>query len=555
MNSTDQGIVDDPVLAVTDLEVSFATPRGSVDAVRGVSLSVRTHEIVALVGESGSGKSVTSRAVLGLHPANATINGSIRLSGSELVGLSESQFRSIRGNRVAMVFQDASLALNPVFTIGGQLVDTIRANTRLSRRSARRRAVELLELVGIPEPERRFHYYPHQLSGGQKQRVVIATAISCDPELIIADEPTTALDVTVQAEILDLLRDLRDRLGTAILMITHNMGVVADLADRVVVMYHGEIVESAGVEELFSAPEADYTKELLSVVPTLEAGDPPAAARSRQAGLEEPVVEVEDLTVSFLQGWGRRFTAVDGVSLSVGTGETLAVVGESGSGKSTMARTIAGLESPTSGAVYVHGARLDDAGAAAVRKFRGSVGYVFQDPNWSLNPRRTIGDAIAAPLAYDGSVPAQEISRRIDTLLDAVRLPRSVRSRYPHELSGGQSQRVSIARAVIRSPSLLIADEPTSALDVSVQAQVLDLLSDLQGELGFACLFITHDLAVASGFADRVAVMCRGRLIESGPVQEVLAHPAVEYTQRLVASVPVADPVRQRQRRASAAAA
>lgn len=540
----------DSVLEIRGLTVTFATTSGAIEAVRGVDLDIRSGEILALVGESGSGKSVTSRSVLGLQPRNSTMSGSIKLSGRELVGLDEKELNTIRGKRVSMVFQEPSRALNPVFTIGSQLVDSIREHGQLAASEARRRAIELLGLVGIPDPVERLKYYPHQLSGGQKQRVMIATALACDPELLIADEPTTALDVTVQAEILRLLRDVRDRLGTSILLITHNMGVVADIADRVAVMNDGRIVETAEVFQLFDAPQDPYTRKLLSVVPKLALAED---LREVVAPPDRPsVLDVQRLTVRFSRGLGRgSFVAVDDVSFSLGRGETLALVGESGSGKSTVARSIVGLQKPTSGQLVIEGVELQSARPSQLRKLRRSAGYVFQDPNGSLNPQHQVGTSIASPLALEGGMSAEEISRRIDELLDAVRLPRAIRTKYPHELSGGQSQRVSIARALIRHPSVLIADEPTSALDVSVQAQVLGLLTDLQKEFGFACLFITHDLAVASSFADFALVLSKGKVVEYGRASQVLGAPKQEYTRRLVAAVPIADPTIQRARRAA----
>ena len=542
--------VPEPVLAIAGLTVSFATTSGRIDAVRGVDLTVGVGEILALVGESGSGKSVTSRAVLGLQPRTATVEGSIKLSGVELVDLDEKSFNEVRGKRVSMVFQEPSRALNPVFTIGSQMIDSIREHNDVSVAQARARAIELLDLVGLPDPADRMKYYPHQLSGGQKQRVMIATALTCDPELIIADEPTTALDVTVQAEILRLLRDVRDRLGTAILLITHNMGVVADIADRVAVMHDGRIVETADVFQLFAQPEDPYTRKLLSVVPKL-----PVAAQLIDVPVlpqRATVLEVSDLTVQFSLGFGRgTFLAVDGVNFDLGRAETLALVGESGSGKSTVARAIVGLQKPTSGSVTVQGVSIEGARGSQLRNLRRGVGYVFQDPNGSLNPQHQVETTIGAPLVMESGHSKAEISRRIDELLDAVRLPRETRKKYPHELSGGQSQRVSIARALIRRPSVLIADEPTSALDVSVQAQVLGLLTDLQKEFEFACLFITHDLAVASSFADFALVLSKGKQVEYGPALRVLGAPSEDYTRRLVAAVPVADPTIQRARRAA----
>jgi peptide/nickel transport system ATP-binding protein len=545
-NRTELSAGQPAVLEISDLNVWFDTNYGKVAAVRGASLSVASGEVLALVGESGSGKTVTSRTVLGLHPSNATVAGSVKLGGKELVGLSETAFNKIRGSKVAMVFQEPSRTLNPVFTIGSQLIDTLVTHLGLTRADAKKRAIELLDMVGIPDAAERIGYYPHQLSGGQKQRVVIATAISCNPELIIADEPTTALDVTIQAEILDLLRELRDRLNTAILLITHNMGVVADLADRVAVMHDGRVVETGGVYEVFGSPKDEYTRKLLAAVPKLRLTGPVGADPQPSSGT---VLEVSDLTVRFSRGLGRPgFLAVNGVSFSLDKAETLAIVGESGSGKTTIARTVAGLQRPSSGTVLLQGSDVARADAHQLRKLRSQVGYVFQDPNWSLNPHHKVAQSIAAPLSLDKTIAPEDVSSRIDALLDAVRLPREVRHKYPHELSGGQAQRASIARALIRRPLLLIADEPTSALDVSVQAQVLDLLTELQAELGFACLFITHDLAVVSEFADSVVVMSKGALVESGPAAAVLSSPGQEYTKKLVAAVPIADPELQRSR-------
>ncbi|WP_433261824.1 dipeptide ABC transporter ATP-binding protein [Actinosynnema sp. CS-041913] len=518
------------LLRISGLAVAF----GATEAVRGVDLAVAPGEIVALVGESGSGKSVTARAVLGLLPPTARVRGSVRLGAVELVGADEKVMRGVRGSRIAMVFQEPATALNPVHTVGWQLAAVLRAHRALSRASARREAVRLLDLVGIPEPATKVRHYPHQLSGGQKQRVVIALALANDPSLIIADEPTTALDVTVQAEILDLLRDLRDRLGTAILLITHNMGVVADLADRVAVMRRGEIVEQAAVDDLFTRPSRAYTRELLAAVPRLGHRDPAPPLASTDA------LRFTGVTVHY-----GDFTAASDVSLHVSRGEVVGLVGESGSGKSTLGRVAAGLLRPTTGAVTVLG---DDPRLRAVRR---RVGFVFQDPGSSLDPRLSIEDCIGEPLRVHKETT--RYTDRVAELLDAVRLPSSHARRRPRELSGGQRQRVGIARALALNPDLLIADEPTSALDVSVQAAILDLLTDLQRDHGFACLFISHDLAVVDSLAHRVAVLHRGRVVEQGPHHEVLRTPTADYTRKLVAAVPIPDPAAQRARRAGLA--
>ncbi|GAA3861625.1 ABC transporter ATP-binding protein [Saccharothrix violaceirubra] len=518
----------DPVLAVRDLTVSF----GPVQAVRGIDLTIAPGEILALVGESGSGKSVTARAVLGLLPHTATVGGSARLGDRELIGADEDELRSVRGKSIAMVFQEPATALNPVHTVGRQLAEVLRVHRPLTRKQARGEAVRLLDLVGIPEPATRVRHYPHQLSGGQKQRVVIALALANDPALIIADEPTTALDVTVQAEILDLLRDLRDRLGTAILLITHNMGVVADLADRVAVMHRGEVVEQAPVEDLFARPARAYTRELLESVPRLGHRAPAAPHEA-----ETDALAFDGVTVRY-----GAFTAVSDVTLTVGRGEVVGLVGESGSGKSTLGRVAAGILRPANGTVSVLGGDPVDP---AVRR---RLGFVFQDPGGSLNPRLSIHDCVAEPLRVHG-VDRSAHRARVVELLDAVRLPSSYVDRRPRELSGGQRQRVGIARALALRPDLLVADEPTSALDVSVQASVLALLTELQREHGFACLFISHDLAVVDSLAHRVAVLHRGAVVEQGPHHRVLRDPSADYTRRLVDAVPVPDPVAQRARR------
>ncbi|WP_263251389.1 ABC transporter ATP-binding protein [Saccharopolyspora rosea] len=529
------------LLSFTDLRVRFHTEQGTTDAVRGATFGVAPGEILAVVGESGSGKSVTAMSALGLLPPTAEVTGDVALRGTSLLEMSARELRRVRGRKIAMIFQEPMTSLNPV-TIGWQLVEAIRLHTDTTAAAARERAVELLDLVGVPEPRRRVRQYPHQLSGGQRQRVMIAMALACEPEVLIADEPTTALDVTVQAEILALLRDLRERLGMAILLITHDMGVVADIADRVVVLYRGEVVEQAEVDRLFRAPAHDYTERLLAAVPRL---------RVRQAEPEstaEPVLHVEDLVMSY---GGHR--AVDGVSLHVGRGEVLALVGESGSGKSTVGRCVARLVEPTAGRIVLDGRDVTHLSARRLRPLRRGIGIVFQDPSSSLNPRLTIGDSIAEPLRLHRVARGRELAARVDALLDAVELGSATRRRFPHELSGGQRQRVSIARALALEPQLLIADEPTSALDVSVQDAVLRLFQDLQRRLNFSCLFISHDLAVVDLLARRVAVLHRGRIVEQGERADVLGDPQHPYTRRLLAAAPVPDPVRQRERREAAA--
>ncbi|PII84404.1 glutathione ABC transporter ATP-binding protein [Leucobacter sp. OLJS4] len=556
------------VLEIQDLGVTFATDHGPVRAVDGVSLSISPGRVLAVVGESGSGKTVTARTVLGLLPETAVSQGAVVLrtrdgsGSSEILRLSDEQLREVRGRDVAMVFQEASTALNPVFTIGWQIAEGLRAHEKLSKKEARTRAIEVLGRVGIPDPEERVDYYPHQLSGGQKQRVMIAMALSLNPGLIVADEPTTALDVTVQAEILDLLRKLRDDFGTAILLITHNMGVVADLADDVAVMYQGELVEQAPVAELFANPREQYTKDLLGAV--LRLGDRSIRTQAREAVPEgasasgatrgEVLVAAQGLEIQYPGRLGRPgFRAVRGVDFEIAAGEVYSLVGESGSGKSTIGRAIAGLTAATGGSLRVLGHEMVGVKERRFRAARRDIGFVFQDPGSSFNPLLTIADNVAEPLVVHRIARNPQAARkRVDELLEAVQLPRSYGDRFPHELSGGQRQRASLARGLALDPKLLIADEPTSALDVSVQARVLELFAELQRELGFASLFITHDLAVVDALADRVGVLYHGELVEVGGCAEVLGAPTHPYTQRLLASLPVPDPVEQAERREAA---
>ncbi|MEU4600609.1 ABC transporter ATP-binding protein [Nocardia sp. GTS18] len=533
-------------LAVSGLSVTFTTDAGPVNAVRDVSYEVFPGEVLAIVGESGSGKSVSSRTAIGLLPQSASVRGLVTIGDRPVTSMTEKQLTALRGGAVSMVFQEPARALDPLFTVGFQICEALRAHSGMSRKDAKAKAVELLRLVGLPDPEHRVDYYPHQLSGGQKQRVMIAIAISCEPKVIIADEPTTALDVTVQAEILELLRDLRDRLGSAIVLITHNMGVVADLADRVVVMRAGEVVEQAPVHELFASPKAEYTRALLDAVPHLGS----ATARPEPDRTVEPVLDVRDLVVTFPGPFGRPpFRAVDNVSLQIRPGETLGLVGESGSGKSTIGRCVAALQRPTEGHVLIRGQDIAGLSPRKLRPIRRRFGFVFQDPAGSLNPRMTVGECVAEPLLVHGVGDKASIRERVRHMLDDVHLPAGTENRYPHELSGGQRQRASLARALVLDPDLLVADEPTSALDVSVQAAVLELFAELQRGCGWACLFISHDLAVVDQLADRIMVLRDGTCVEEGDNEQILRNPQHDYTRRLVAAVPVPDPVEQRRRR------
>ncbi|CAN5352645.1 ABC transporter ATP-binding protein [soil metagenome] len=534
------------VVDIQNLEVTFATDGGDVVAVDNVSLSAAAGEVVAIVGESGSGKSVTAKTIIGLLPETAATRGAIYLNGRDVIGLTGEKLRATRGRDAAMVFQEPSTSLNPVYTVGWQLAEGLRAHGKYTRKQARAKAIEYLEKVGIPDPKRRVDYYPHQLSGGQKQRVVISMALSLDPELIIADEPTTALDVTVQAEILDLLRRCRDEFGTAIVLITHNMGVVADLADRVVVMYEGKIVEQATANDLFSSPQHPYTQRLLAAVPRIDSTRERAPIPAAQ-----PVVEAKDLVIEFPGRLGEKaFRAVDGVSFSILPGEVLGLVGESGSGKTTIGRAIGGLTKVSGGSLRVLGHEMLGIRERAFKPVRGDIGFVFQDPASSFNPLLTIAQCVAEPLIVHGRAGDAAAARpRVDELLEAVQLPKAFGDRFPHELSGGQRQRASLARSLALEPTLLIADEPTSALDVSVQARVLELFVELQKQFGFAALFISHDLAVVDMLSDRIAVLYRGRLVEEGTGAQVLGAPQHPYTQRLLASLPVPDPAEQAVRR------
>ncbi|GAA2141449.1 ABC transporter ATP-binding protein [Arthrobacter humicola] len=544
-----------PVLDIDHLKVTFATDSGDVFAVKDVSLEVNPGEVLAIVGESGSGKTVTAKTILGLLPETATSQGAVLINGNNVITVSAAKLRQIRGRDVAMVFQEPSTALNPVYTVGWQIAEGIRAHAdtsghKISAKEAKARAVEALRKVGIPDPETRVNYYPHQFSGGQKQRVVIAAALALNPGLIVADEPTTALDVTVQAEILELLRDLRDQYGTSIVLITHNMGVVADLADRVVVMYQGDVVEEASSRVLFAQPKEDYTKKLLAAVPHLgrNSASEGMTERAHQGG--KVLVEAKDLTIEYPGRLGSpAFKAVDGVTFTVSEGEVFGLVGESGSGKTTIGRAIAGLNRTTGGSLKVLGYEMLNFKERTFKPLRKEIGFVFQDPAASFNPQLTIGDCVAEPLIIHSNPSPAEARKRVGELLESVQLPASYADRFPHELSGGQRQRASLARALILNPKLLIADEPTSALDVSVQAVVLELFKEIQQQFGFACLFISHDLAVVDMLSHWVGVLYKGKMVEQGLGNQVMGNPQHDYTKKLIASLPVPDPDEQARRR------
>ncbi|PMB98330.1 dipeptide ABC transporter ATP-binding protein [Brevibacterium luteolum] len=582
--STASGAGREPLLRIEDLDITFATDGGDVHAVNDLSLAVAPGEVLAIVGESGSGKTVTAKSILRLLPETATVGGAIIVSGDNVVTASREQLRELRGRSASMVFQEPSTALNPVFTVGWQIAEGLRVhNPKMSRKELRARVVEAMEKVGIPHASERCDYYPHQFSGGQKQRIVIAMALALGAKLIIADEPTTALDVTVQAEILDLLRDLRDEMDTAIVLITHNMGVVADLADRVAVMYRGDLVETADVQTLFADPREEYTRSLLAAVPRLtsvserEAGGleaeagageatgssgagsagaaAPGAATGTEAGRTRPdaapIVVAKDLEIVYPGGIGKPdFTAVDGVSFEIRPGEVFGMVGESGSGKTTIGRAIAGLTKATGGSLTVFGHEMVGFKERKFKPLRKRIGFVFQDPAASFNPHLSIGECVAEPIAvHQPDMSAHDRRQRTRELLEAVQLPEAYAQRYPHELSGGQRQRASLARGIALNPELLIADEPTSALDVSVQARVLELFAELQERFHYAALFISHDLAVVDMLSDRIGVLFHGRLLEEGTGAQVLGSPQHDYTRKLIASLPVPDPVEQAKRR------
>jgi peptide/nickel transport system ATP-binding protein len=547
-----------PILEVTDLGVDFWVDGTWYPAAIHMNYDVKPGEVLAIVGESGSGKSSSSMALLGLLPSNSRVTGSVKLRGREILNLNERQLRAVRGNDVAVIFQEPMTALNPVYTVGFQIVETLRLHMEMSPADAKKRAIELLEMVEMPDPEISFNKYPHQFSGGQRQRAMIAMSIACDPVLLVADEPTTALDVTVQAEILDLMRDLRHRLESAIVLITHDMGVVADLADKIIVMKDGEIVEAGPIHKIFTAPEHPYTQQLLAAVPHLGTGQAEVTEALVEAEKEhaEPVLKLDRVGIEYPKhGRVPAFRAVDDVSFEINPGEIVGLVGESGSGKTTIGRAAVGLLPVAGGVLTINGHDVGKASPRELRDLRRKIGIVFQDPGSSLNPRFPIGQSIGEPLLLAKQAKGKELDRMVENLLDQVELPRSFRNRYPHELSGGQRQRVGIARALALSPSLLIADEPTSALDVSVQARFLELLQGIQQELQFACLFVSHDLAVVDLLAHRIAVMRKGHLVEFGTRDEILRAPKDPYTQRLIAAVPVPDPTAQKERREARTAA
>ncbi|MFE0021279.1 dipeptide ABC transporter ATP-binding protein [Amycolatopsis sp. NPDC059021] len=503
--------------------------------VHEVNLTLRSGERAALVGESGSGKTMTALAVPRLNPAGVTVTGGrILLDGADLTAASERELEGVRGRRIAMVYQDPLSCLNPVRTIGAQLAEAIRAHRDVPAGEARAHAVRLLEEVGVPDAAKRVRDYPHQFSGGMRQRVMIAMAISCEPDVLIADEPTTALDVTTQARVLRLLGTLAERRGMAVLFITHDLAVASALCQRIHVMRAGRIVESGGLREVLAAPRHEYTRQLVGSVVTLDA----APAKARPAA-DDVLVEADGLVRRF----GTGVTAVDDVSLSVRRGETFGLVGESGSGKSTLSRLLLGLDTPTAGSVRFRGTDLASLRRSDLRRLRREMQIVLQDPVGSLNRRKTVEHIVGLPLLVHRKAAKRELRRRVAELLDLVGLPASFAGRYPHELSGGQCQRVNIARALAPEPSLLVLDEAVSAVDVVIQAQILELLRELQARLGLTCLFVSHDLAVVRYLAPRLAVMYRGRIVETGTREEIFGAPKHAYTRSLIAAIPALEGV------------
>ena len=527
-------MASESVLAIRDLKVRFRTNDGPCEAVRGIDLDVAAGEFVAIVGESGSGKSQSVMAAMGLLASNGEASGSIRYRGTELLGLSPARLNVYRGRKLAMIFQEPMTSLDPLFRIGAQMAAPLRRHQGLSRKAARARALELLKLVRIPHPERRLDSYPHELSGGQRQRVMIAMALANDPDILIADEPTTALDVTIEAEILALIAELRQRLGMAVILISHDLGLVRKYAERVHVMKAGEIVESGATSAIFERPVHPYTRALLAAEPHGRKAPPPANV---------PILlEARDLRVTFdlSRGlFGRHkavLHAVDGVDLSLRRGQTIGIVGESGSGKSTLGRAVLQLV-PAGGLVRFEDRALTGLDRAAMRPLRRSLQAVFQDPFGSLSPRLTVGEIVTEGLlVHEPGLSRTERERRAAQALAEVALEPALRNRYPHEFSGGQRQRIAIARAMILHPALVVLDEPTSALDRTVQASIVALLKQLQARHGLSYLFISHDLAVVRAMSDEIMVMKDGKVIERGPTEAIFETPQEEYTQRLIAA-------------------
>ncbi|WP_039020170.1 ABC transporter ATP-binding protein [Halocynthiibacter namhaensis] len=564
-------MLDKPLVDIQNLRVEFETSSGLVVGVEDVSFHVKPGETLCIVGESGSGKSVSSLSMMRLveFGGGEIAGGSLKFDRGEkgvvdIENADSALMREIRGNEIAMIFQEPMTALNPVFTVGRQLTEGLKVHKGMNKAQAKERAIELLKQVRIPEPERRFDQYPHELSGGMRQRVVIAIAMACEPKVLIADEPTTALDVTIQAEILALIDRLKRENDMAVIFITHDMAVVAQMADRVLVMFRGNMVEEGTVEEVFENPKEDYTKALLAAVPRLGEmkgksnpepmrliGQPEPKALDAPVVDPKPLLEVKNLITRFpvkkgvIQKVVANVHAVEDVSFTINAGQTVSLVGESGCGKSTVGRSILRLVEPTSGQVSMEGKDILSLSPEEMRMERRDMQMIFQDPFASLNPQVRLFDQVAEPLRNYNICSGSELEDRVANLFDRVKLPRTFMRRYPHEMSGGQRQRVAIARALALNPKLIIADEAVSALDVSVQAEVLNLMMELQAELGLAFLFISHDMAVVERVSHITAVMYLGRIVEIGPRAQVFENPQHAYTKSLMSAVPVADPRRK----------
>jgi oligopeptide/dipeptide ABC transporter ATP-binding protein len=539
------------VLTAAGLDVTFTTQDGVVEAVKGVSFHVDAGEVLGIVGESGSGKSQMVLAAMGLLASNGRVKGSIKYRGTEILGLAPKKLNRVRGSKMTMIFQDPLTSLTPHMRCGRQITEVLTEHMGLSQRAADKRALEMLELVRITEAKRRLQQYPHELSGGMRQRIMIAMAMVCQPDLLIADEPTTALDVTVQAQILDLMRDLQRELGTAVILITHDMGVVAGMCDRIQVMRYGEFVEAGDARSIFYSPQHEYTKMLIAAMPRIDNPNKHGLALNPISGDGKPLLEVDDIKVHFPIRVGTRalilpkfkpLRAVDGVSLSLAKGETLGIVGESGCGKSTLARGILQLVRPTAGDVVWLGNKITRMGKGKIRRLRKEFQIVFQDPLASLDPRMTIGQSIAEPLRTHRHLSARKLRGEVKDMMERVGLDPLWINRYPHEFSGGQNQRVGIARAMILKPKLIVCDEAVSALDVSIQAQIIKLLLVLQSEFGMSMLFISHDLAIVREMSHRVMVLFLGRVVELADRTAIYERPDHPYTKALISAVPVPDP-------------
>ncbi|MGE6516162.1 ABC transporter ATP-binding protein [Lysinibacillus sphaericus] len=539
--------MSEKLLEINNLRVSFITGETEFEAVKGVSFHVNKGETLGIVGESGSGKSVTARSIMRLLPSPPSFlkSGEIVFQQQELTALNEKQMEAIRGQDISMIFQDPMTSTNPTIRVGEQVAESLRKHQSLSKTDAYKQTIELLKLVGIRDAEQRYKQYPHEFSGGMRQRVMIAMALACNPSLLIADEPTTALDVTIQAQILKLMRDMQNKMGTSIILITHDLGVVAGMCDRIIVMKEGEIVEQGTTEEIFTNAQHPYTKKLLNALPKLHEKKQPKPLSNLLAGIDatKPLIAVEHLSKEFELGSGQTVKAVNDLSFHIYPGETLGLVGESGSGKSTTGRTILQLHQPTNGEVLYQGVPITRLTAKQLKAMRRHMQIIFQDPYSSLNPRKKIVDIVGEALDIHKLVKTnEERQQRVEHLLELVGLNKEHAMRYPHEFSGGQRQRIGIARALAVEPNFIVCDEPLSALDVSIQKQIVDLLKDLQQRLGLTYLFIAHDLSMVKHISDRVAVMYGGKIVELAESEELYTNPQHPYTRALLQAIPVPDP-------------